>query len=246
MIPNRPQEVACAVVFVMLATLSTGLGAGSFQVNPVRIEMRDGATNSALIVRNDGTEPVVVQTSVLAWAQAEGKDVYVPTTEALATPPIATIAPGGEQVLRVGLRRRPDPQRELAYRLYVQEIPGAPQADFQGLQVALRVGIPVFVAPVASISRELDWVATRSPDGDVRLSVRNRGNVHLQVYDFVLRAATDGESEARETQIAYVLAGESHEWILRPAKPLPAAASMLRLTAYTDAGEINASVRLDP
>ena len=246
MTPNRPRAAASAVVSVLLAAMSTGLGAGSFQVNPVRIELRDGATSSAVIVRNGGTEPVVVQTSVLAWAQADGKDVYAPTTEALATPPIATIAPGGEQVLRVGLRRPPDPKRELAYRLYVQEIPGTPQAGFQGLQVALRVGIPVFVTPLATIARDFDWVATRAPEGSVRLAVRNRGNVHLQVYDFVLRGATDGEFETREAQIAYVLAGESREWILRPAKPLPAAASMLRLTAHTDAGEINASVRLDP
>jgi len=235
-----------ATLVVALAALPFAGSAGSFQVNPVRIDLRDGATSGAIVVRNDGPEPVAIQTSILAWSQADGQDAYTATREALATPPIATIAPGGEQILRVGLRRPPDAMRELAYRLFVQEVPGPPQPGFQGLQVALRVGLPVFVAPLVPVRHDLDWSAARLADGRLRVALRNRGNVHVQIYDFVLRANSNAEPDAREPQIAYVLAGETREWVLSPARPLPASAATLRLTAFTDAGEIDTPVRLDP
>ena len=66
------------------------------------------------------------------------------------SPPIATIAPDKEQIIRVGLRRAPDKERELSYRLFLQEVPAPPKPGFQGLQVALRVGLPVFVQPKRS------------------------------------------------------------------------------------------------
>jgi len=242
----RPCRAASQVaLFVGLAALALGAVAGSFQVNPVRVELRNGATSGAVVIRNDGAEPVVVQTSILAWAQADGKDVYSPTREALATPPVATIPPGGEQIVRVGLRRPPDRTREVAFRLYLQEIPGPPQPGFQGLQVALRIGLPVFVDPLTAVTRDFEWSAVRAADGQIKVMLRNRGNVHLQVYDLALR--TDAaEPIAGESQLTYVLAGETREWLLPLRRTLPVSVPMLRLNAFTDAGEIDASVRLDP
>jgi hypothetical protein len=67
----------------------------------------------------------------------------------------------------------------------------------------------------------------------------------LQVYDLALR--TDAaEPIAGESQLTYVLAGETREWLLPLRRTLPVSVPMLRLNAFTDAGEIDASVRLDP
>ena len=128
------------------------------QPDPDRADSKASATRS-ITVRNDGEEPVVVQSSVLAWTQEDGKDIYASTTEALVTPPIMTIAAGAEQIVRVGLRRPPDPRSELAYRVFLQEVPPPPKPGFTGLQVALRVGLPVFVAPGAPAARRLEWSA---------------------------------------------------------------------------------------
>src|SRR4051812_46070459 len=106
--------------------------AGSFAVNPVRATLSAKQTVSSLVVRNSGSESTVIQLEVVNWAQEDGKDVYTPTKELLATPPIFTVPPGGSQVVRVGLRRATDSQRELAYRLFLQEVPPA-KTDVQGL-----------------------------------------------------------------------------------------------------------------
>jgi fimbrial chaperone protein len=234
------------VWFILALPLAaTQAFAGSFQVNPIRVEMTKGATTAAITVRNDGEDAVVVQSSVVAWSQDNGQDVYAQTTEALVTPPIMTVSPGGEQIVRVGLRRGPDPQRELAYRLYLQEVPPPPKPGFTGLQVALRVGLPVFVAPAAAAIRRLEWSVQIGPDGKPRLTAQNTGNTHVQVTDFELGLAGGGDPVMHESTLAYILPGQRRVW----AVPLPPdrvrSVSEFRLKAYTDAGEIDTAVKVE-
>ncbi len=221
-------------------------GAGSFQVNPIRVDMAKGATTAAITVRNDGEDAIVVQSSVVAWSQDNGQEVYAPTTEALVTPPIMTVPPGGEQIVRVGLRRTPDPQRELTYRLYLQEVPPPPKPGFTGLQVALRVGLPVFVAPVAPGIRRLEWSAEIRPDGTIVLAAQNTGNAHVQVTDFQLGLPGGAEPVAHESSLAYVLAGQRRQWTLSAPADRVKSARELRLKAFTDAGEIDTAVKVEP
>jgi fimbrial chaperone protein len=235
------------VPWVALALLLTApvTYAGSFQVNPIRVDMSKGATTAAITLRNDGEDAIVVQSSVVSWTQENGQEVYAPTTEALATPPIMTIAPGGEQIVRVGLRRGPDPQHELTYRLYLQEVPPPPKPGFTGLQVALRVGLPVFVAPAAPSIRRLEWSVQAGSDGTIRLAAQNTGNAHVQVSDFELRLPGGGESIAHESTLAYVLAGQRRVWTLPLSPDRMKSVSELRLKAYTDAGEIDTAVKVE-
>ena len=208
--------------------------------------MGKGATSAAITVRNDGSEPIVVQSSVVSWSQDKGQDVYAPTTEALVTPPIMTVPPGGEQIVRVGLRRAADPQRELTYRLYLQEVPPPPKPGFTGLQVALRVGLPVFVAPVTAGIRRLEWSSQVRSDGTIIVGAQNTGNAHVQITDFELGLPGVGEPLAHESSLAYVLAGQRRQWTLSAAADRVKSARELRLKAFTDAGEIDTAINVEP
>jgi fimbrial chaperone protein len=239
-----PRIAPWLAVAIYLA--ATEAGAGSFQVNPIRVDMAKGATTAAITVRNDGAGAVVVQSSVVGWSQDNGQDVYAPTSEALVTPPIMTIPPGGEQIVRVGLRRAPDPQHELTYRLYLQEVPPPPKGGFTGLQVALRVGLPVFVAPTAPGVRRVEWSARNRADGAIVLVAQNTGNAHVQITDFELRLPGASEPVAHESSLAYVLAGQRRQWALSELADRVKAARELRLKAFTDAGDIDTAIKLEP
>jgi fimbrial chaperone protein len=219
--------------------------AGSFQVNPIRVDMTKGASSAAITLHNDGDEPIVVQSSIVGWSQESGQDAYAPTNEALVTPPIMTVAPGGDQIVRVGLRRAPDAQRELTYRLYLQEVPPPPKPGFTGLQVALRVGIPVFVAPVVASIRRLEWSVQIRPEG-IALIAQNNGNTHVQITDFELRVSAGNEPIAHQSSLAYVLAGQRRTWTLSVPADRVKSARELRLKAFTDAGEIDTAVNVEP
>lgn len=140
------RSLAFFLAFCCLALTGTAF-AGSFSVSPVRVELNERNRVVALQVRNQGSESASIQLELL---QRDGAGVDTPTGDLLATPPIFTIEPGESQVIRVGLRRPPDPENELRYRLILQEIPPPRPAGFQGVQMALRLIVPVTVAPASS------------------------------------------------------------------------------------------------
>ena len=112
-------------LFVFLAG-ATVVNATDLGVSPVRVTLSDKQKMGTLTVRNNGAEPVPMQLEVLNWSQEEGNDVFTPTRELIVNPPIFTIPAGGSQLIRVGLRRAPDAQRELTYRIFLQELPPPP------------------------------------------------------------------------------------------------------------------------
>jgi fimbrial chaperone protein len=139
-------------ILAALLFSSPQLAAGQLDVSPTRIELTAAKPTAAVTLKNEGGDKVVIQNSIVAWTREGKKDRYAPTKDLIVTPPIATVAPGGSQVLRIGLRRPVDPRRELAYRLFVQEIPPPPKAGFAGVQIALRLSLPVLVQPAAPAS----------------------------------------------------------------------------------------------
>ena len=89
----------------MCAVAQPGI-CGSFEVNPIRVDLAPQERSSA--DRQEQRRGVRRSAgAVLAWSQQDGRDVLSPTNEVLVSPPIATIAPDKEQIIRVGLRRAP-------------------------------------------------------------------------------------------------------------------------------------------
>lgn len=229
------QALRGLVIFLCGASVAY---AGSFSVSPVRATLSARQSAGSLTVRNDGENPSVIQIEIAGWSQKEGREVFVPTSEVLATPPIFTVPAGGSQVIRVGLRRAPDTNRELTYRLFLQEVPPPPRPGFQGLQVALRISIPVFVLPVAEAKPVLAWSAVPVDQGQFKLRVANTGNAHAQIANFTL--SRPGFEQLTTQQVAaYVLPGESREWAVKsPVQP----GAVLHLTAKTDGDDVQTEV----
>ena len=127
MLTRALKQAACGLFFfVMCAGVAN---AGTIGVSPVRVTLSDSQKIGSLSVRNEGTEPITMQMEVLSWSQREGKAVFAATRELLANPPIFTIPAGNSQLVRVGLRRAPDAQRELSYRVILEELPPPPDPD---------------------------------------------------------------------------------------------------------------------
>lgn len=212
--------------------------AGSFSVSPIRVTLSAGQKIMALRVINSGATPVSIQLELLSWSQEQGADHYNLTNELLAMPPIFTVAPGESQVVRVGLRRAPDPQRELSYRLFLQELPAPLPKGFQGLQVALRLGVPVFVIPSAPTAPQLEWRLRRTPNGLV-LSTINQGNAQGHVSGLQLLLHNGKMLTLQEP--VYVLAGVSREWPLEGAVNLPIG-ELVKLSAKVNGKDVTSQL----
>ena len=215
------KQAACGLFFfVVWASVAS---AASFGVSPVRVTLSESQSMGVLTVRNDGTEPASLQMEMLNWSQAEGQDVLTPTRELLANPPIFTVPAGGSQLVRVGLRRASDGQRELTYRIVLQELPPPPNPDFMGTRMLMSISLPVFVLPKVDAKPVLLWQATRTPQGALKISLTNNGNAHVQIANFKLSLPGSVQPWVTKESAEYVLPGQSRDWNL-PAelgKPSP-------------------------
>ena len=192
------------LVFVLFSSASL---AGSFQVNPVRVELSAQEKSAVIRVLNTGAETVTIQSQLLAWSQQDGIDQLIPTREVLVSPPIFKLKPGATQIVRVGLLRQVDDHRELCYRLQIEEIPSPPAPDFKGLQVALRIGMPVFVKAKAKTAQDLHFSASKLVNGNLDLSISNQGNAHAQLYELTIHAK-EGQALAVHNNALYILPGQ--------------------------------------
>ncbi|MGJ7462313.1 fimbrial biogenesis chaperone [Halomonas sp. MA07-2] len=234
------------VLFVFMSTLllASQVLAGSFSVSPTRVALSAQDNVVALRVRNTGAEATSVQVELQEWRQESGQDHYTPSREVLVTPPIFTLAPGETQVLRVGLRRPPERDTELSYRLFLQELPPPAPEGFQGLRMALRMSLPVFVAPASGkTTPELAWRATRGGGGELRLSARNHGHGHGQVSQ--LRVKLPDGRTLQPSGNAYVLPSAEQTWALNPGGPLPAAGTELVITTNVNGQETTSRLQVE-
>lgn len=176
-----------AVLYAVALISSWCAVAASLEIDPVRIELSPKQQTVAITIRNSSDQPTTLEIKPVAWSQLDTKDVYSPTRELLVSPPLVTIPAHGEQVVRAALRRKADPTKELTYRINLQELPAAPQAGATGVQVALRIGLPVFVTPATGkTAPKMEWKLMHQSDGSLKVGFRNAGNAHIQISDFSL------------------------------------------------------------
>ena len=223
------------------AATAAPANASTFNISPIRAQLSAGHPTEALTIVNAEDNPVVVQVRVVSWSQKSGEEELNETHDLLATPPVLQMPANGQQVIRVALRRAPDPTQELTYRVILQEVPQAAPKDFIGLRVALRLSIPVFVAPAqGKASPQVAWESHWLPNGQLELAAVNNGSGHLQITDF--EAQCPGSlMPLRGVTSKYVLPGSRMSWTLTP----PADATRqgaIPIRGHSDQGDFSAEV----
>ncbi|HYG30179.1 MAG TPA: fimbria/pilus periplasmic chaperone [Allosphingosinicella sp.] len=183
--------------------------AGSLQVDPIRLEINTGRRTATLRVRNQEQSPVTIRAYALDWSQPNGEDRYEETSAVISSPPIFTIPGGGTQLIRIGLRNPAGGPR--AYRLMVEEVPQASPGG--GVQVALRLNLPLFVSMQPGTAAELAWSAARGSDGRWTVEAVNAGRNYVRVEPAAAEAAT-GIDFADGTNLGVVLPGSSRRWVV--------------------------------
>ena len=236
--------VNCIRLAAIVATLTPlALFAGSFQVSPVRVQLTPFAPTAAITVRNESTtEDVVIQTRATDWRQENGEDVYNLSNDLIATPPIFTLKPGTSQTVRVGLRKAVQVDVQQTFRLYLTEVPPPPKPGFQGLQVVLNIGVPIFIAPLKPETTLPSWRARVAEDGKLILTGSNPANAHVQILEVSLFEGDPKELISTLQTPKYILAKQSVSWVFSLSR---AARSPLRMSAKTDAGNFDAVVDFD-
>jgi fimbrial chaperone protein len=191
-----------AAAAALLLCLAARASAASLDVNPVRIDLAPVARSAELTLTNVSSEPLSVQVDVREWSQDfDGAEQLADTRALLAVPPIVTIPPGERQVVRIGRVAVPAENVEKTFRVLVTELAGAPAAKGgPGLNMRLRLSIPVFVAPVAAhAAAEIAIENVAASEDGTHVTLHNTGNVHAKIERIDVRGDGDWSSLPLET-----------------------------------------------
>lgn len=217
-------------------------GAMSLVAAPVRLDIAATAKAEVLTLTNPGTQPGEVQVRALAWSQRDGEDSYQATDAITLSPPRFNLAPGASQTVRI-YRRDPAPATELSYRIAVDQLSAAGSAPVAGgVQLPIRLMIPLFVAGTQAATTTLHWQAQRSGDS-IRLELANQGNRHVRISSLGL-ALADAAPSPPAPQLIYLLPGTRRSLLLPRPDGLERHARTLRVHGHSDAGAIDARVDL--
>lgn len=208
-------------------------------VLPVNIFFAPGQRATSLTVTNQGKSETAIQIRVYAWDQKEGEDRLTASGEVVASPPLATMAPGATQVVRLVLRQFPQ-EREATYRILLDQIP--PPAEPGVVHIVLRMSIPIFVQPAIRSFADVQFHLERS-DGQIYLVGYNAGNLHESIRDIML-STSDGRKLKEDSNTSpYILSGATRRWHIAAPDSLPLSVETLQLTAHANARAIEEQVR---
>ena len=232
MAANRQHALILAVA--ALACAPSPGDAAALRVSPILIDGGEGA-NATITLRNRDDRPLNAQVRVFRWSQHDGVEDLQPTDAVVASPPIVTVGPREDYVVRLQRTTGEQPVAEEAYRVVIDELPNPDRQRNGTVAVVLRYIVPAFFFPADATQPRLKWSLARR-DGRVVLVAENGGDKRIQLTDLAVR--TGGRSALVGKGLAgYVLGHSAREW------PLAAKLSGLRggtVVAGSDHGSINA------
>jgi len=240
-----PGKVARAVTFLFYFCWQTSQAA-AFSVAPVRVNLDEAANSATVEFGNTGTEITSMQVEVMKWSQTEdGVDVYEPSEDLIAVPPIFRVEPGEKQIVRIGLFGRSAPA-ETSFRVFFSELPQEQpdRVTTPVIKMRLRIGIPVFIASLEIPDPRLEMINTARDDNKLSVTFHNPGNTHVQVkWLYVLAEEGDDAEVVADGAGAYLLPGTTREFALKSPGDSPVAA----VRAQTDtAGTADYALPADP
>ncbi|MPY66167.1 molecular chaperone [Deinococcus sp. SDU3-2] len=214
--------------------------AQSFSFSPTVLNLNtDQTLTTQTTLYNVGSTPARFKVETFGWQMKGSERVLTPTQDIIANPSEFTVQPGGRQVIRVGLRKKPGTQ-ELTYRLIVRqlELPGSmpqetvpvtggPAGATAQISIGLAFSLPVYAAPGAAQAKVSYALQPGSP---AVLTLTNAGTRHETYSDLVI---TRGDRQQEWPSFA-LLAGATQQLDLTE---LTSVSGPLTLTFVNAAGQ---------
>ncbi|MFK0311121.1 molecular chaperone [Pseudomonas sp. NPDC090233] len=228
---------------LLLASLPVG-AATSVLIWPIDPVLEADQKAGALWLENRGTAPASLQVRVFAWRQGDYQEQFQAQREIIGSPPVATIAPGQKQLIRLTRTGSSPAGQEQAYRIIIDEIPSplptdnASQGTTAAIRLQMRYSVPLFVygeglwgkpdpegkRNASGVGKpQLSWRPVMV-QGKPYVELRNSGPVHARLTDVVVQQGSQAKPLA-EGLLGYVLPGASMRW---PAPVAPSSSGVLK------------------
>lgn len=197
--PDAPAAPEEAVITPGLAVLS---------IAPLRVEIEGSGAGATVRLTNASAHALPVQARLFAWTQADGEDVYAPSSELVVSPSITSIPSGQTQVVRI-LRKGPATPGEKRFRLAVDQLPDPALARPGQALTRIRFTLPVFVDRDKAQPAAFDWRIAKD-----RIELVNNGGATARVLDLQVKTADGRVIPVERNAMRYVLGNSTIAWPL--------------------------------
>ncbi len=235
---------AAAAALVCVLVLPALASAGAFMVTPTQVYISSANKTATVKVTNQGSEEVGLQLSAVEWGMDEaGANTFTPVKEIAFFPKITRVGPGQERTIRVGFMGE-HAAVEKTYRIFIQEIPSAP--DKMSLKVAIRLSVPVFIVP-AEPAYAAEITAVSVKDGALHLSLENSGNMHVVVRNIKAEGKDSSGASMFTTEQGgwYVLPGMVRTYVVDLPADGCAGSKNIKITMNVDAAVLTRELPVD-
>jgi fimbrial chaperone protein len=191
-----------------------------------------------LTLRNDEGSEVTVQTRVVRWSQTNGNEALEDTNDVVASPPVVTLAPGADYVVRVVRVSRKPLQGEESYRVIVDQLPRPGRQQNKAVNLLIRQSIPVFFRSRELALPKVSW-SMRSEAGRLIVSANNSGDERLRIASLKLRDSSGATLSFGNGLVGYVLGRSLMSWTAPTRIPTFGSVGSVSISAETDKGPIH-------
>lgn len=191
---------------------SPALAKGQLQAGPILLQMEPGQSSTRLHLSNTGDAVLAAQVRVYAWSQERGEDQLSASDSLVASPPIVELQPGARQVVRVVRLGDEAGDRDLSYRLVVDELPLEENEDRARVAVRMRYVLPLFVRARGAREPQLSCALR---EGRSLLECANSGGRAAQLGESRLVDESGHALPLSAGLFGYVLPGSRRVWALQ-------------------------------
>ncbi len=198
-----------AALYLVGGTLPSS--GASLHVDPVLLEVTSPAAAAVLTLRNKGISEINAQVRVFRWVQSDGVEKLEQATDVVASPPMVTLAPNNDYVVRIVRLSKQQVSGEEAYRLLIDELPKAVRSSGRSVNLLVRHSIPVFFAPSNVGKASIQWSASIK-NGKLMLTAQNLGDRRLRVAALRVHDSRGNVVSFGDGLVGYVLGKSSITW----------------------------------
>lgn len=206
------------ILLTALMAVSSFLWAGTFVIDPVHLSVNPKQPITELDIRNESKTVASFEVQAKRWTQKNGESHLSKTDDVIMTPPIFTVKPGKTQIIRIGLMNNKFSNIEKSYRVFLKELPSKKSKKRNVIQVIFNLSVPMFAKPTVAVVENSQWQLKKLGDNKVKVSLSNKGNVHLRVSHLILKDKELGKVVVNNDKTFNLLPGNNKSWTFKLPK----------------------------
>lgn len=242
-----PLGVLWRAVLALAALTAPSIGANgaahagaALQISPVLIDLTAPAATATVEITDQAPQPAPVQVRIFKWTQANGQETLTPTDDVVASPPIATIAPGTKLSIRVIRTSKAPIVGEEAYRLVIDQLPEPNPNGRAVVAMLLRQVLPVFFASPDRGKPQVAWTISKGAKGFV-LHARNAGDRRVRIAKITLNAPGRRAVSLGGGLLGYALGHSDMSWSIADRTASFPIGGQVAVHGDSDSGALNAT-----